>query len=71
MQTLTARYSQQRAVGDKHRAKGRQTITVKYVNVEAGGQMIVGNVESQSRAGGTADQPIPLKAVGRMTAYMP
>jgi len=31
---------------NKHRGKGQQNITVKHVNVEAGGQAIVGNVET-------------------------
>jgi hypothetical protein len=31
---------------NKHRGKGQQKVTVEYVNVESGGQAIVGNVET-------------------------
>ena len=36
---------------DKHRGKGKQKITVEYVNVEAGGQAIVGNVATSAKTG--------------------
>ena len=39
---LTRIYNEQ---VDKHRGKGRQTVRVEHVNVEAGGQAIVGNVD--------------------------
>jgi hypothetical protein len=35
---------------DKHRGKGQQKITVEHVTVEAGGQAIVGSVETPSPA---------------------
>jgi hypothetical protein len=50
---LMALYVQQVAALDKRRGKGQQKVTVEYVNVESGGQAIVGNVE-QGRAGGRA-----------------
>jgi hypothetical protein len=46
-------YVQQLAMLDKRRGKGQQKVTVEYVNVESGGQAIVGHVE-QGRAAGRA-----------------
>ncbi len=46
---LLAIYARQVEVLDKHRGKGQQKVTVEYVNVEAGGQAIVGNVEMGKR----------------------
>lgn len=43
---LLAIYAKQIDTLNKHRGKGQQKITVKHVNVEAGGQAIVGNVEA-------------------------
>ncbi|PXW67932.1 hypothetical protein C7964_10421 [Loktanella sp. PT4BL] len=43
---LMALYTKQLATLDKHRGKGQQKVTVEYVNVESGGQAIVGNVET-------------------------
>ncbi len=43
---LLSIYSRQVEVLDKHRGKGQQKVTVEYVNVEAGGQAIVGHVET-------------------------
>ena len=42
-------YTRQLEVLDKHRGKGQQKVTVEYVNVEAGGQAIVGHVEAGKR----------------------
>ena len=39
-------YTRQIEVLDKHRGKGQQKVTVEYVNVEPGGQAIVGHVET-------------------------
>jgi hypothetical protein len=50
---LMALYVQQVAALDKRRGKGQQKVTVEYVNVESGGQAIVGHVE-QGRAAGRA-----------------
>jgi hypothetical protein len=41
-------YTKQMETLDKHRGKGQQKITVEHVNVHAGGQAIVGNVENSS-----------------------
>jgi hypothetical protein len=47
---LMSLYTQQLAALNKHRGKGQQKVTVEYVNVESGGQAIVGAVET-GRAG--------------------
>ena len=39
-------YTQQLAALNKHRGKGQQKVTVEHVNIAAGGQAIVGNVEA-------------------------
>ena len=39
-------YSRQIEVLNKHRGKGQQKVTVEYVNVESGGQAVVGHVEA-------------------------
>lgn len=49
-------YAKQVAALDKHRGKGQQKVTVEHVHVEAGGQAIVGNVETRS-TGRTATAP--------------
>jgi hypothetical protein len=41
-----ATYLRQVEVLDKRRGKGQQTVTVKYVNVEPGGQAVVGTVHT-------------------------
>lgn len=43
-------YTQQLAALDKRRGKGQQKMTVEYDNVEAGGQAIVGNVNTDAKA---------------------
>jgi hypothetical protein len=43
---LLSIYARQVEVLDKHRGKGQQKVTVEYVNVEPGGQAIVGHVET-------------------------
>ncbi len=43
---LLAIFTRQVEVLDKHRGKGQQKVTVEYVNVEPGGQAIVGHVET-------------------------
>lgn len=43
---LMAVYERQLAALDKHRGKGQQKITVEHVTVQAGGQAIVGSVET-------------------------
>ena len=45
MRTFTAQMEALR----KHRHGGKQTVTVQHVNVEGGGQAIVGNVEAGGR----------------------
>jgi hypothetical protein len=45
-QRLTAGYLRQMEALDKRRGKGQQTLVVKYVNVEPGGQAVVGTVHT-------------------------
>jgi peptidyl-tRNA hydrolase len=40
---------------NKHRGKGQQRVIVEHVNVEAGGQAIVGNVESGAKTRNPSD----------------
>ncbi len=47
-------YSQQLETLDKHRNKGRQTMTVEHVHIHDGGQAIVGNV-TQGGGGSTIE----------------
>lgn len=58
-QKLLALYVRQMEALDKHRGKGQQKITVEHVNVEAGGQAIVGNVttETKNPAGVLSHEP--------------
>lgn len=59
---LLAIYARQMETLDKHRRKGQQTVTVEYVNVEAGGQAIVGNVGVDKTAqtdAGVDNSPAP------------
>lgn len=46
---LMALYARQLETLNKHRGKGQQKVTVEHVNVEKGGQAIVGNVETGGR----------------------
>ncbi len=54
---LMALYAQQVAALDKHRGKGQQKVTVEHVHVAAGGQAIVGNVETGALAKRPAQYP--------------
>lgn len=47
---LAQTYTRQMETLRKHRNGGKQTVTVQHVNVEDGGQAIVGNVETGGRA---------------------
>jgi len=42
-------YIDQMKALNKHRGKGDQKVTVEHVNVEAGGQAIVGSIETRPR----------------------
>lgn len=46
-QKLSTLYAMQLDTLNKHRGKGQQKVTVEHVNVAAGGQAIVGNVEQR------------------------
>jgi len=43
---LLSIYTRQIETLNKHRGKGQQKMTIEYVNVEAGGQAVVGNVNA-------------------------
>ncbi len=47
---LTARFATQLETLNKHRGKGQQKVTVEHVNVAAGAQAIVGNVDHRPAA---------------------
>ena len=68
-QKLMTLYATQMAALDKHRGKGQQQVTVRHVNVEAGGQAILGNVNAA--AAGTDDaaaRPQPVAAQAALPA---
>ena len=54
---LLALYARQVEILDKHRGRGQQKVTVEYVNVEAGGQAVVGHVETGKPPG--IRKPVP------------
>jgi len=54
---LLSLYSRQIEVLNKHRGKGQQKVTVEYVNIEAGGQAVVGHVETGKPPG--IRKPVP------------
>lgn len=58
-QKLMTLYLQQLTALNKHRGRGQQKVTVEYVNVEAGGQAIVGNVETSGKTAESAEAPDP------------
>jgi hypothetical protein len=60
---LMGLYARQQEALDKHRGKGQQKITVEHVTVEAGGQAIVGNVQT----GAKAPRDAPNSAPGALT----
>lgn len=59
-------YARQVEALDKHRGHGQQKITVEHVNVHAGGQAIVGNVETG--AASSRGETSPLLAIGNEPA---
>lgn len=54
---LMALYARQLETLNKHRGKGQQKVTVEHVNVEKGGQAIVGNVETSGGRNAEAKPP--------------
>lgn len=54
---LAGLYVRQMDALDKHRGKGQQNIVVKHVHVEAGGNAIVGNVDTAGQKPRPNDQP--------------
>ena len=56
---LMGLYVRQLEALDKHRGKGQQKITVEHVNVHAGGQAIVGNVNPAAAAAHAAETAQP------------
>ncbi len=61
---LLSIYCRQIEVLDKHRGKGQQKVTVEHVHVAAGGQAMVGHIETGKTAGarGTGAEP-EIKAI--------
>ena len=57
-QKLMALHTKQLAALDKHRGKGQQKVTVEHVNVAAGGQAIVGNVDVKKSTSKSADHAL-------------
>lgn len=69
---LMSIYVQQMEALDKRRGKGQQKITVEHVNVHAGGQAIVGNVEAPAPAASIPSPPVaPLALPDRSDEAMP
>ncbi len=56
---LLSIYSRQIEVLDKHRGKGQQKVTVEHVHVAAGGQAMVGHIETGKTAGARRTGPKP------------
>ncbi|NNL19292.1 MAG: hypothetical protein HKP37_11180 [Boseongicola sp.] len=54
-QKLMTLYTKQLETLNKHRGKGQQKVTVEHVNVQAGGQAIVGSVDAGRRGTRQAD----------------
>jgi hypothetical protein len=50
---LMSIYGRQVEVLNKHRGKGQQKVTVEHVHVEAGGQAVVGNVQTAAKPSGS------------------
>lgn len=61
---LMAIYTKQAETLNKLRGKGQQKITVKHVNVAAGGQAIVGNVEAGKSAPSTKETIVEIEDTG-------
>jgi hypothetical protein len=73
---LMSLYTQQLAALNKHRGKGQQKVTVEHVNVAAGGQAIVGNVETSraNRRRGSSAQAVthtPEEPMADLTSPVP
>jgi hypothetical protein len=56
---LMALYEKQHRALQKSKGKGQQKVTVEHVHVEAGGQAIVGNVETGGRTSERQSTPAP------------
>ena len=65
-------YERQVAALDKHRGRGQQNVTVKYVHVAEGGQAIVGNVTGSRAAElAKAETPPTLQAPSEVPLVVP
>ncbi len=63
---LLSIFAKQLETLNRNRGKGQQKVTVEYVNVEPGGQAVVGNIESdakRSRKKTKQSPPEPAKAL--------
>ena len=56
-QKLMATYAKHLDTLNKHRGKGQQKVTVEHVNVAAGGQAIVGNVDAGAKSKASTGDP--------------
>lgn len=56
---LTARYMEQMDALNKYRGKGQQTVTVTHMNVNSGGQAMVGNFQKTGGSGGKSKKQTP------------
>ncbi len=56
---LTRTFTMQMEALKRYRTGGRQTVTVEHVTVNAGGQAIVGNVETGGRGASKKSGPTP------------
>ena len=57
-QKLMTLYAKQLETRNKHRGKGQQKVTVEHVHVAAGGQAIVGNVDTGGRTSNASQAAI-------------
>jgi len=60
-------YAKQLETLNRHRGKGQQKMTVEYVNVEAGGQAIVGSVETDHA---TTAKPKKLRPKSKLSGQL-
>lgn len=65
---LMSIYARQVETLNKHRGKGQQKVTVEHVHVAAGGQAMVGHIETSPKPSISSD---PAKAAPKAIAHMP
>lgn len=70
-QKLMMLYTKQLETLNKHRGKGQQRVTVEHVNVAAGGQAIVGHVETGSKTSDGSQDAIEHRVETTLNESMP